>query len=588
MERMRWVLLGVAIAVAPGVMTGMGGGVVLFMAGAAGLVLVGGGVVRPRARRRHEAGWEPAGGFAFVPSTGHVPASAWEVGGALGRAEARQLFPGSLAFCVGVGFSLVTMVLFGVIWAGDHGGETAAIVEWFPIMVHPLAGMTVVAVHRARTRGRRDGVEELFGSCPATDATRDVAHLRTAWLPALAAATTVLVLLGCYWLRVDLHWGPFGARQAAHVAGSALLAAGAVALGVVLARWAPWQLAPVVAVAAIGLVSLRLAESGGSTSDGAVQLSTIVVSDEADLRFTAPHWLAHHLWVAGLVLVTVAVALLRDRGDRRRVGAVLAVAAVGAAVTGYAATRPIDHDDAVRIAALIADPAAHQSCAGVDIPICTYDGDGALVGSFAPHVAAVLAGAPAGAVPDGVLLRQGADVDRAVLDPHVAALLPADPPADGVLPVALTHNDDAHEAARFWVALAVIGVRNDHQAGEVVDLRGQARGVVALWLATRDLPGDRAHDMSSVSPAGGPEHAWEAARPWPDVDVAGPIPVVWALTDLEAARRLIAAPEAELRSALHAGWSEFTDPESSTDDLLAVLGLEPVGPPQGSTPRTSP
>ena len=249
------------------------------------------------------------------------------------------------------------------------------------------------------------------------------------------------------------------------------------------------------------------------------------------------------------------------------------MAAVGAAVTGYAATRPIDHDDAVRIAALIADPAAHQSCAGVDVPICTYDGDGALVGSFAPHVAAVLAGAPPGAVPDGVLLRQGADVDRAVLDPHVAALLPADPPADGVLPVALTHNDDAHEAARFWVALAVIGVRDDHQAGEVVDLRGQARGVVALWLATRDLPGDRAHDMSSVSPAGGPEHAWEAARPWPDVDVAGPIPVVWALTDLEAARRLIAAPEAELRSALHAGWSELTDPGTSTDDLLAVLGL---------------
>ena len=123
MERMRWVLLGVAIAVAPGVMTRMGGGVVLFMAGAVGLVLVGGGVVRPRGRHRHEAGWEPAGGLRSSrrPGTSRHRRGRWAARSAV--REARQLFPGSLAFCVGVGFSLVTMVLFGVIWAGDHGGR---------------------------------------------------------------------------------------------------------------------------------------------------------------------------------------------------------------------------------------------------------------------------------------------------------------------------------------------------------------------------------------------------------------------------------------------------------------------------------
>ena len=61
-------------------------------------------------------------------------------------------------------------------------------------MVYPLAGMALVAAHRAVLRGRRDHTEELFAATPTGPATRTLANCCTAWVPVVAA--------GLFWVAV--------------------------------------------------------------------------------------------------------------------------------------------------------------------------------------------------------------------------------------------------------------------------------------------------------------------------------------------------------------------------------------------------
>jgi hypothetical protein len=452
------------------------------------------------------------------------------------------------------------------------------VIELLPIMVHPLAGMTVLAVHRARTRGRRDGAEELFATCPASAQTRNVGHLRTAWVPALTTVLFASLLLSAYLATSGIHWGPIGARQLAQVLGCVLLAVGAVALGVALARWAPWTLAPVVAVLAIGIASVQIATSGDRATDGSRQLSTWLTSPEVAIRFTATHWLAHDVWVLFLVAMTCVLALIRDSHHRRQLGLGLTVLALGAGAVAYVATRPLSATDIERITAMLAAPDAHQACVDAGIPVCVYEGDDALARAFAAAVGPVVAAAPAEAVP-AIRLRQGADVDRDRLDPVIVSHVPTDI-GDGALPVRMVDVRAAYDGARLWTAFGVTGITGDPRVALPVNVAGQARGVVAIWLATRGLDDNRAARLATTTQrADG-----TATGPWPDSCYAGLAPVLWALSDLEAARLLLAADDADVRQLVHDRWHEFVDPSTPTDDLLVALGIPPVGGPQGRTP----
>ncbi|MET0728804.1 MAG: hypothetical protein ABWZ76_10960 [Acidimicrobiales bacterium] len=580
-KRIRWLLIGVAATVLPmGVTTGLdGGGGMIFALVISGVALLGLAALAARPGRRAAGGWTPSGPFAFVAAGPPGQSGAWPVARALGRAEARQLLPGSLALGAGIGFCLLTILLFGIVWSADHGGQTAELAELFPAMVHPLAGMTILATHRARTRGRRDDLEELFSSCPTTQSTRSLGHLATAWVPALLACTFAAGLFVSYLLSTDVHWGGFGARQVSHLVGAVLLPVGAVAVGVALARVAPWTLAPVVAVVAIGLASIQLSTSGVRSTDPSRNLSTWLTDTELPIRFTETRWAAHHLWILALVVAMVLVALLIDSPSRRRLVVALAGVAALAVVAGVAATRPIDASGARRIASLVGSPDLHQSCVDAGIRVCTYAGDDELGDAFADHVRAVVAAAPGAPAPD-LEIRQGAAIDRHQLDPMAASLI-APAAALPSLPIDVVAYRDAYEGARFWTALGLVGVLEPAHLEKVHDLRGQARGVLAIWLATRGLDGDRAMDMSSPPQADEP---WDDSRPWPDECYAGPAPVTWALTDLEAARQLIAAPEEDVRHVLEQSWATLVDPATSTDVLLVRLGLDPLGPPQNQTP----
>ena len=54
--------------------------------------------------------------------------------------------------------------------------------------------------------------------------------------------------------------------------------------------------------------------------------------------------------------------------------------------------------------------------------------------------------------------------------------------------------------------------------------------------------------------------------------------VVWSGQDLAAARAVLALHEDDVTRIVGDGWSRWTDPRVGTDELLAALGLDPVGP----------
>lgn len=583
MRRLGPLLAGVAGAL---LLVSMLGGLGAGGAGALAGLLLGAGITWlgwswfSRRRPAAPGGWSQVSPVAFRPAAGHAAASPGGVALALSRVEAREL-TSSAAVGLGIGFSALVMYMFGYLWSADYHGGLVGLFELHPIYVHPLAGLVVLAAHRSRTRSVRDGTEELFESCPTSQATRTLGHLLTGWVPAVIAgifltATTLLFTQG-----VTFVYGHVGARQVGGLLGAVVLCIGATVLGVALARWAPWTLVPVVAVIAIGFSTTRLATAGDRLTEPLRQLSTWLNDPDRNQRFTAPHWLAHHLWILALVGVVGALALLRDR---RRPGVIAAGAlfAIAACASAVAATRPIDASDARRIAALIDEPAAHQRCVdAAGLAVCAYAGDGALADHFATEVAPVAAAAPPGTL-DGWAVRHGWDVELNELDPEVRRLLRSDPSDRQVIPIQLVGDPAAAQGARFWVALTAVGITRDTRDGSTLDLSDQARGVIVFWLATRGVDADTAAAMTSYEENPGAASS-DSSLPWPDNCYAGPSPVTWALTDLDAARLLIAAPESAIAQLLDTQWEHFIDPSTSTDELLDAAGLAPVAPREGST-----
>lgn len=574
------------------------GGVVAFIALASGgvgaigalggVVLIGGiswfviGWVNQR-RPATADHWRHSEAFVYRATAGHEPSSPTKVATALSRMETREL-ASSASFGVGIGFCLMVLVLLGAVWGADFDGEPLSIPELFPIYVHPLAGMVIVATHRARTRSTRDGTQELFDSCPVGESTRTVGHLLTAWLPALIALVFPLALAALILSNLTVVYSSVGPRQVALPLGAAALCIGATALGVALARWAPWTPVPIAAVVLVGVASVNLATAGDRNTEPIRQLSTWLNDPELDLRFTAPHWAAHHLWILALVGIVGVAALARDV-RRRWVPISLAGLTLLAAGSAIAATRPIDTGDAERIATLINQPDAHQPCVEAgEVRVCAYKSANALAQHLAKVIDPVAEAAPPGALA-GWTIRQGFDVRFDQLDPEVRNRLDPSPADQRVIPLSMLGHPEAAKGARLWVALTAVGVTEQQSGSQVVSLEGEARGVIALWLAMRGVDERTADTMTSFDP-GADSTASSYYRPWPDSCFAGPTPVIWAATDLDAARLLIAAPEDQVHELLRSDWTHLTNQRTSTAELLDAAGLDPVVDRPGRT-RTS-
>jgi hypothetical protein len=502
-------------------------------------------------------------------------ASAAAVARALGRVEARELSR-SPWFGVGVGFCVLLLALFGFAFAGENTGTWDGQLQLSSWLALPLVGMVVLAVHRAVTRAARDRADELFDTCPTLPATRTAGLLCSAPLP-MAILVGFLVVLG---LAVDANgahlYGPIGADSVADVAAAVVLGAGGVALGVALGRWVRFGLAPVAAVVAIGIAGIQLNTIGGKGRNPFVPLSTHPAVDGTPPMFTdRPVWW-HLGWIVGLTALVGVAAFARHRRDRPVF--IAGTVAVAVALTaGIGATRPLPTAAASRIAAAVARPEADQQCTVTGpVEICVFPTYRGALQDVTDRVAPIAAVLPVGA--GRFTLRQVYDRNLDELPPEVHRLLTD---ADLERPddeVPLGFEGQLVELAGTDLALSVVGlpVEPDDDLLPTV-VAGQARGVVALWLATRGLDPDAA---AAASTAADPGSADAFARGSVE-DVEDPCnapAVVWSGQDLTAARAVLALPDEDVARVVGDGWGRWIDPRVGTDELLAALGLDPVGP----------
>jgi hypothetical protein len=188
----------------------------------------------------------------------------------------------------------------------------------------------------------------------------------------------------------------------------------------------------------------------------------------------------------------------------------------------------------------------------------------------------------AAALPAGMArltLRQVFDGDLGDLPPEVRRRLTA---ADLERPageVALGFGDDGVdvlERPAFDLAFASLGLPAEpDEALLPTVIAGQARAVVALWLATR---GADAAAVRSATTSDYPGSADAFERGSLQTGMCSVPPVVWSAQDLAAARAVVALPATQVGRVVTGGWSRWSDPRTGTDELLAALGLPPVGP----------
>lgn len=517
-----------------------------------------------------ESGWSGASGFIDADPTvartvtGTRPRpSARRVAAALSRVEARELATCGW-FGVGVGFLVISFLMFCVVYGSDNGGHWMEAVWLAPWLAHPLVGMVVLASHRGITRARRDNADELFDTCPTMPIMRTWGALGAAWVPVVALVLFFVAFGSTTAVRSRDVYGSLGGGAVAIVLAALVLGVGGVVLGVAVGEWVRFALAPIVAVVAVGFVSLKLAASGDPHWNPLQQLSTFPpLSSQPTVFLDQPAW-SHLLWVVALTAAVAVVATARHRRDRTV--AVLGAAAVLAlTVTGVAATRPMPAGSARRIADLVARPAEHQTCrvSGL-LQLCAYPDHGELVDRVTAELAPVAAALPGSA--GTITLRQAFDDSVGDLPPEVARRLPDGVPRRPVGEVALGYKASSGDlrTTRVLVGLRAVDLPTgfgDHEPPAAI--AGQARGVVALWLATRGLADDVARQLTS------PRDQQHDCQIWP---------VTWSPQDLGAARALQVVPEATVRTALRQGWDRWKNPTTSTDELLGSLGLPLVGP----------
>jgi hypothetical protein len=487
----------------------------------------------------------------------------------LARMWSRELVR-SVAFATGVALLIAAYVSFALMFGQetDSWSETFQAAPWFAL---PLVGMTIVAVHRAVTRARRDDLSELIETCPLPEGVRTVGHLGAVMVPVVVFAVFVVAYVGTKELRGFGPVGPIG-QGWLDLLSAFVLIAGGVALGVALGRWVPFQVAPVLALLAVGVVSIGLATHGDPGWNPLAELSTAPPVEEiGELLAPRPNvW--HLVWLLGLTGLVAVAAFAWSRRDRW-VGAMALGSVVVVVAGGVGATSGLSPAEADHVVELIVAPEDHQTCRTADsgvLDVCVYDGYEETVPVLltAEHVAAAVPGARRVVIRQGLLSTL---VDQ--LPPEVRDRLPSGRtrPANEIVIGLDPPSDD--RTARFALAFSAAGLPIDEPAdGVPLIVVGQARSVVALWLAAAGLDDDDALDLLQPDAEAGDDPLKRSAV-WAGVACWIP-PAVTSIEELELARRLVIGDDARVTEVLAERWGHWTDPATSTVELVAALGRE--------------
>jgi hypothetical protein len=505
----------------------------------------------------------------------------------LARVEGRQLLHNEV-FIVGIFMSVAILVIFGLVWASDNLGAQNSWRYWLallPVFSLPFAGMTLVAMNLAVLRARREGTEELFGSLPATATTRVVGHLGSVWMAFVVQILFVAATFASGNFLTD-HFGAIDAASVGDIVVSFMLLACAGSLAVALARWLPNPLVALAALIALAFGGSAIGSIGGHHWSLTRQLSIWPRYPDHDWAFAIrPSWF-HAAYLLSLGLVVAVVAVAKQRRDRLTL--LLGVGAVSlAGVTGYIQTRPMIDSDAARIAAMISDPVAHSSCRTTDgLTLCAYRDYADITEVWTRELAAPFAAvAPKQRAEGFAVVWQEPSLDR--LDPAVR---------DRIDIEALTASRGADPAT--WNGVAVGGTESNLinrlalglwsvglplvPAGEAPCWAGgQARGIIALWVAAQGMSGDDAEQFVSGTWNGLGDDPSDSGVPaeWTDgyiwIGDATP-PVLWSATDIVAAQAVLTLDTSLVRDTLWADWQHWSSASATTEDLMTTLGVDPA------------
>ena len=506
----------------------------------------------------------------------------------LARVEGRQLLRNEV-FLVGIFMSIAILVIFGLVWASDNLGANNSWRYWLallPVFTLPLAGMTLVAMNLAALRARREGTEELFGSLPATATTRVIGHCGSVWMALAVQIVFVAVTFASGRFLTD-HFGAIDAASIGDAAVSFVLVACAGSLAVALARWLPNPLVALVALVVLAFGGSALGGIGGHHWSLTRQLSFWPRYPDHDWAFAVrPSWW-HATYLVSLGTVVAVVAVARQRRDRLTL--LLGVGAVSlAGLTGYVQTRPMTDGDAERIAAMISDPVARSSCRTTDgLTLCAYHDYADITKVWARELTAPFASVAPQRRADGfAVIWHEPRLDR--LDPAVRDRLDVDALATSWSADRASWNGVAVDGTesnlinRLALGLWSVGLPSVPAGDAPCGAGGQARGIVALWVAAQGMTGDDAKRFVSGSWSGLRDSDGGSNVPtqWIDgyiwISDATP-PVLWSAADIVAAQAMLTLDATLVRDTLWADWQKWSDPSATTEELMTELGVVPPG-----------
>jgi hypothetical protein len=570
------------------------------------VLLLGGGVyflVRSRRERAvlADIGWVGADSVGPAPSRPTdaplvVEPGSVDVAVTLGGIEGRRLFRSPLVW-VGVALTLLYALALLDEQTPEEFEWLGSVVTHLPLTVYPFCGMVLLATNRAVLRERRDGTAELFATLPSSRSSRSTGHLLSLWAPLLVGAFLVglalLVMVASSGKADDAGLFSFGPMEealpsatGAYVLGSLVLVACAGLLGIGVARLVPYSIAGIVAIGVVGAVSI-VGDADGTTAAvrslspyrGARSVPDIFALDDP--------W-EHLVYLVGLGIIAVGAVRLLD-GERRRGAAVLAGGLVVAFFAWAVPAMFVDEGRIDRVAAAVSDPRAHQSCIERDaITYCIYEPFERFVDDWVEAGAPVLAALPPSIdTRDLVVEQRPSPVDIANLDPRVRDRL--EPAALGSRPYAWPADGDLHPELR-WADSAgpivyaltlgywAVGLPASPSVDGPCYSGGQARAVVALWLAAQPFTVDdasrRYRDPDTGignTDYGDPRYADLLPPNW---ETNAGASVITDAGDRTVAADLLTRPADEVRSILHANWDDLTAPSAETPDLASLFGID--------------
>ncbi|WP_155128972.1 hypothetical protein [[Actinomadura] parvosata] len=418
-----------------------------------------------------------------------------------------------------------------------------------------LGAVVLIVASLAASRDGRHGMPESLSALPgrAEHRTRAIL-LATPLVAGLAAAVAVggylaiRVLSGPVAGRLDV-WEPLTAVAAAMLAAT---------LGVAVGRWARWLVAGPMVAAVLGYLIYTNPQHG--SAGWLLPVMQVHEADWAD-RPSA----IHLLYVLALAAGCAAVAALRHRA--RLVPALALVAALAVAVPAGAAAasepptpRPKPglqtmEDVDPRVRERYFGPDAYRCERRQGITYCAYRGYEPWIPLWEQAVLPAANALPAtlrARVPRVQQLTStwmhGADLDTFMIRP----------------PMTWGHPDQRAILARE-VAVWATGLRGGPAPSRMCDAGGQARTLVTLWIT------------GQVSPPELPrEHHLD--------DNHGQLFLArWGAAEVDYAKRLLAVPDA--RERVHAHWATLTNPATTIDQALPLLGLPRThDTPQGANP----